>query len=59
MQSNLKLRVVNSDGRDELYTNVIKYIVTQGKHMIYTDISTFIIPVYEVEFVQAWDAGVE
>ena len=55
----IKMRVVNSDGRDELYTNVIKYIVTKGNHLIYTDISTFTIPVNEVEFVQAWDEASE
>ena len=51
----IKIRVVNSDGRDELYTKVIKYIVTKSNHLIYTDLSTFTIPAYEVEFVQAWD----
>jgi len=51
----IKIRVVNSDGRDELYTKVIKYIVTKSSHLIYTDLSTFTIPAYEVEFVQAWD----
>lgn len=51
----MKIRVVNSDGRDELYTKVMKYIVTKTNHLIYTDISTFTIPAYEVEFVQAWD----
>lgn len=55
----MKIRVVNSDGRDELYTNVIKYIVTSGKHLIYTDISTYTIPTFEVEFVQAWDEASE
>jgi len=55
----IKIRVVNSDGRDELYTNVIKYIVSGTKHLIYTDISTFTIPSHEVEFVQAWDEGSE
>lgn len=55
----IKIRLVNSDGRDELYINVIKYIVTKSNHLIYTDISTFTIPVYEVEFVQAWDEASE
>jgi len=51
----MKIRVVNSDGRDEVYTKVMKFITTKTTHLIYTDISTFTIPTYEVEFVQAWD----
>lgn len=53
------MRVVNNDGRDELYTGVIKFIIAGGNYLIYTEISTFTIPVYEVGFVQVWDSEKE
>jgi len=55
----IKMRVVNEDGRDELYVNVLKFIDTGTQYLIYTDLSTFAIPVDEVGFLQAWDEASE
>ena len=55
----MKVRVVHNDGRDELYTEVIKFINTSSVYLIYTELGTFVISASEVGFTQAWDEGSE
>jgi|LWDU01.1.fsa_nt_gi hypothetical protein len=55
----MKIRVVNKDGIDEFYKDVLKMIKAGDNFMIYTKISTFSIPSDEVLFMQAWDEASE
>lgn len=52
----MKVRVLHSDGRDEVYQDVVKVISlpTGGKMLIYTAMATFDINLDEVEFIHTW-----
>lgn len=52
----MQVRVLHSDGRDEVYKDVVKVISlpVSRKMLLYTAIATFDINLNEVEFVHTW-----
>jgi hypothetical protein len=53
----MNIRVLHKDGIDELYKRVVKFLCVGEVYMVYTEVSTFTIPLEDVGFMQIWESG--
>ena len=51
----MNIRVFQTEGIDELYTGVKKFIYSNYTYFIYTDVSTFQLRASDVNFIQVWE----
>ena len=60
----IKIRVLHTDGRDELYSDVAKTTIAYGEfgHQVlrlHTKVQTYEVDLMETVFVQHWEEEVE